>query len=527
MGVYLNPGSDKFQMARRSEIYVDKSLMIAYLNRVIQTEDRFVCVSRPRRFGKSMAANMIAAYYDRTVDSEMFHGMQIEHEASFHAYCDKFDVIQINMQDFLSQAQDMDGFLTLLEKSLMWDLLQEYSDYKYFDDTHLVRSMADVYRQTQRPFVIVIDEWDCIFREYRDRKDWQEMYLDFLRAWLKDKSYVALAYMTGILPIKKYGTHSALNMFTEFSMTNAGPLAPFVGFTEQEVKALCHEHKMDFEECKAWYDGYRFEEVGSVYNPRSVVQCMKFHKYDTYWNKTETFEALKIYIDMDYDGLKEAIMGLMANAPKMIDTGNFTNDMTTFHDMDDVLTLLVHLGYLGYDFNTGSVFIPNQEIMREYVSATKSGGWDVIARSIKASSALLEATLAEDTEAVAKGVEEAHFETSHLQYNDENALSYTLSLAYYAARQKYAMIRELPSGKGFADMAFLPRPQYAMLPAFLVELKWNQSAKAAIQQIKEKQYPKLLEDYTGELLLVGINYDKETREHSCVIERIHHGKVPL
>ena len=518
MGVYLNPGSDKFQMARRSEIYVDKSLMIAYLNRVIRTEDRFVCVSRPRRFGKSMAANMISAYYDRTSAAELFRGMQIEQEASFNDHYGHYDVIQINMQDFLSQTQNIDDFLKLLKKSIMWDLLEEYPTHKYFDDTDLFRSMSDLYRQTQRQFVIIIDEWDCIFREYRDRKDWQEKYLDFLRAWLKDKSYIALAYMTGILPIKKYGTHSALNMFTEFSMTNAGPLAAYVGFTEQEVKALCQEHQMDFEECKAWYDGYRFEEVGSVYNPRSVVQCMKFHKYDTYWNKTETFEALKIYIDMDYDGLKEAIMGLMSSDPREINTGNFSNDMITFNDMDDVLTLLVHLGYLGYDFSAGSVFIPNQEIMREYVNATKTGGWDMVSRAIKASEALLQSTLAMDTEAVAKGIESAHFETSHLQYNDENALSYTLSLAYYTARQKYTIVREFPTGKGFADLVFLPRPNYASLPAMIIELKWDDTAKTALAQIKDKKYPKVLEPYSGEMILAGISYEKKTKKHSCVIE---------
>ena len=511
MGIYLNPGSDKFQMARRSEIYVDKSLMIAYLNRVIRTEDRFVCVSRPRRFGKSMAANMISAYYDRTSAAELFRGMQIEQEASFNDHYGHYDVIQINMQDFLSQTQNIDDFLKLLKKSIMWDLLEEYPTHKYFDDTDLFRSMSDLYRQTQRQFVIIIDEWDCIFRECRDRKDWQEKYLDFLRAWLKDKSYVALAYMTGILPIKKYGTHSALNMFTEFSMTNAGPLAAYVGFTEQEVKALCQEHQMDFEECKAWYDGYRFEEVGSVYNPRSVVQCMKFHKYDTYWNKTETFEALKIYIDMDYDGLKEAIMGLMSNDSREINTGNFSNDMTTFNDMDDVLTLLVHLGYLGYDFSSGSVFIPNQEIMREYVNATKTGGWDMVSRAIKASEALLQSTLAMDTEAVAKGIENAHFETSHLQYNDENALSYTLSLAYYTARQKYTIVREFPTGKGFADLVFLPRPKYASLPAMIIELKWDNTAKTALAQIKDKKYPKTLETYSGDMILAGISYEKKTK----------------
>ncbi|MBR6267850.1 MAG: AAA family ATPase, partial [Selenomonadaceae bacterium] len=313
MGIYLNPGDEKFIMAQRSPIYVDKSGMIAYLNHVLRTEERFVCVSRPRRFGKSMAANMIAAYYGHTVDTgKTFQGMNITNDASFQEHTGKYDVIHLNMQDFLSRTRDMQEFLNLLQKRVLRDLLKTYPNVDYFNGADLAESMSDIYENTRRPFVIVIDEWDCIFIEYKDRKDWQEKYLDFLRSWLKDKAYVGLAYMTGILPIKKYGTHSALNMFREFSMTDAGPLAEYTGFTEAEVRKLCKSYQMDFEECKAWYDGYHFNEAGSIYSPCSVVQSMLSHKYSTYWNQTETFEALKVYIDMNYDGLREAVIALMA-----------------------------------------------------------------------------------------------------------------------------------------------------------------------------------------------------------------------
>ena len=520
MGVYLNPGGEKFKIARRSKIYVDKSGIIAYLNEVIRTEDRFVCVSRPRRFGKSMAANMIAAYYDRTADvRENFQSLKIADDENFSVHFGKYDVIQINMQDFLSGSGDIDKLLQKLTKSILWDLLDEYPDCRYFDNTDLVRSISDVYLCTKRPFIIIIDEWDCIFREYKNHKDWQNKYLDFLRYWLKDKSYVALAYMTGILPIKKYGTHSALNMFKEFSMEHPRELAEFVGFTGEEVRALCREYKRNFDECQAWYDGYRFAEVGEVYNPRSVVEAMSSGVFDTYWNQTETFEALKIYIDMDYDGLREAIIALMSGEKRQINTHNFVNDMTTFADKDDILTLLIHLGYLGYLADSNNVFVPNQEIMIEYGSAVRAGGWDKITAALKQAEELLTATLNLDNDAVAKGIEDAHFETSHLQYNDENALAYTLSLAYYTARQKYVVVREMPTGKGFADLVFLPRPKYAALPALIIELKWNMSATTAIKQIKAKKYPQILEDYTGEILLVGISYDKADRRHTALIER--------
>ena len=520
MGIYLNPGSDNFQMARSSEIYVDKSGLIAYLNSVINTEDRFVCVSRPRRFGKSMAANMIAAYYDRTVDNaQVFQGLEICEAESYDKQGSQYDVIQINMQDFLTASETFAEFLGELERAVLWDLLEEYPDFRYYDRENLSRTMADIYRQTRRRFVVVIDEWDCVFREYKERKDWQEKYLDFLRGCLKDKRYVALAYMTGILPIKKYGTHSALNMFTEFSMTGPGPLAAFAGFTEKEVASLCRKYGMDFEECKNWYDGYHFAKAGAVYNPRSVILAMKFRKFDAYWNRTETFEALKIYIDMNYDGLREAIIALMAGERRAIDTGNFSNDMTTFHAMDDVLTLLVHLGYLGYDAAAGEVYIPNKEIAQEFVNATRTGGWEEVARALKMSGELLQATWDMDAARVAEGIEVAHLETSHLQYNDENALSYTLSLAYYTARQKYAVVREFPTGKGFADLVFLPRRQYDV-PAMIVELKWNLTAKTALGQIRAKDYPQALKDYAGKILLVGIAYDKNTRKHSCEIEEM-------
>lgn len=267
MGLFLNPGDDLFQEAIRSEIYVDKTGLLNYTNKVIRTSKKYLCVSRPRRFGKSMAASMVAAYYDRTVDArETFSGLEITQADTFEAQRNKYDVIQLNMQNFLSRTHDMDEFLKLLKKSILWDVLTEYPDYRYFDDKDLIRTLNDVFAQSKRPFVIIIDEWDCVFREYRDNKEWQKLYLDFLRDWLKDNSSVALVYMTGILPIKKYGTHSALNMFREFSMEDPLELAPYVGFTDNEVKALCSRYSRSYEECRRWYDGYSFPTIAEVYN---------------------------------------------------------------------------------------------------------------------------------------------------------------------------------------------------------------------------------------------------------------------
>jgi len=523
MGIYLNPGGDSFGMAVQSDIYVDKTGILAYLNSILGTEKRFVCISRPRRFGKSMTANMIAAYYDRTSDGDsLFGDLSISKHPSFLQHRRKYDVIQLNMQDFLSSAETMENMLHLLQKSILWDLLEEYPDFRYFDTTNLIRTMSDIYQNTKRRFILVIDEWDCVFREYKERTDDQKRYLDFLRAWMKDKPYIGLAYMTGILPIKKYGSHSALNMFWEFSMENPSVLAKYVGFTEDEVKDLCISYDMDFAECKSWYDGYRFQNGISVYNPRSVVGAMTTKVFDTYWNRTETYEALKIYLDMNFDGLRESVLSLLANERVQIDTGTFSNDMTTLNRADDVMTLLVHLGYLGYDFGTKEVFIPNREITQEYVNAlVGSTGWKEVIDAVRASDRLLQATLEQDADMVATGIEKAHAAMSHLQYNDENSLSCAISLAYYSAKRFYDIIREFPTGKGYADLVFLPRPQHAEKPAIIIELKWNRDVSVAIRQIKEKGYAQALEAYKGKILLVGITYDKRNRKHNCEIEEYH------
>ena len=527
MGIYLNPRSERFQTSLRSEIYVDKSMLIAQMNRRVRTEQKFICVSRPRRFGKSMAAEMLAAYYRSGEDTApLFDGLKIAGEASYREHLNRYDVVKINMQEFLSSTHDMDEMLKKLRKYVLFDLLEQYEHLRFRDESDLIQVMKDIFSKTNRPFVILIDEWDCLFREYAHNTEAQKKYLDFLRAWLKDQSYVALAYMTGILPIKKYGSHSALNMFSEYSMTNPRELAEYFGFTETEVRELCTAYNMSFEEARAWYDGYELvtqhadgQTMYSMYSPKSVVDAMLSHTYDTYWNQTETYEALKVYIQMNMDGLKDAVVKMLAGERVEINTGTFSNDMTTFAGRDDVLTLLVHLGYLSYRRSDKTVCIPNKEVSQEYVNAISTMDWNEVMRAIQASKKLLEALWAMDGEAVAKGIDKAHEEISILQYNDENSLSCTINLAFYYAREYYTINRELPTGKGFADICLIPRKLHADKPAAIIELKKDKDAQGAIDQIRQKRYVSALEDYKGNLLLVGINYDKD-KNHSCVIEKM-------
>ena len=526
MGIYLNPDSSKFEEAVNSDIYIDKTGLLIYTNSVLHTMQKYICISRPRRFGKSIAANMLTAYYSRGCDAEqLFSQFEISKDMDFKKYLNQYDTISVNMQEILSRSHNVCELISRFGGLIIRDLKNEYPDVDYFDDTDVIECMQDVYAQKKQPFIIIIDEWDCIFREYKENKEAQEKYLDFLRDLLKNQPYCILAYMTGILPIKKYGEHSALNMFDEYSMTNQRELAEFTGFTEQEVQELCPQYDMSYDKMKQWYDGYDLKGI-QIYNPRSVVMSLSGHDFDSYWTKTETYEALKKYIQMDMYNLKELVTRLIAGSSIEINPDKFQNDMTTFASADDVLTLLVHLGYLTYDFDTCTVHIPNQEVQKEFINCIEDGGWEPVMDAIRKSEELLAATIRGEEETVARMIENAHQEnTSILAYNDENSLACVIALAYYSAKKNYVVYRELAGGKGFADMVFVPR-KTTQTPAIVVELKWNQTAEAAITQIKRKQYVESLKDYRGEVILVGINYESKElkkddyKKHSCKIERI-------
>ena len=522
MGIYINPGNDSFKEAVRSKIYVDKTGLIACTNERINTTEKYICVSRPRRFGKSMALNMLAAYYSCGCDSMgLFAGRKIENDPTFEEHMNQYDVIFLNMQQFLIGAKNQE-ITEYLELAVLEELQEKYEDFIKTPDIGLADALRKIYATTGKKFVFLIDEWDCVMRERQESEALQKQYLDILRNLLKYQPYVALAYMTGILPVKKYGQHSALNMFWEYSMTDQSFFEEYTGFTEDEVEELCRQYAMDFAEAGNWYDGYRFTEFQHIYNPKSVVEAMRRHRFSNYWTSTETYDALKIYMDMDYDGLREGIVQMLGGEHIKVNTLSFQNDMRNFRTKDDVLTLLIHLGYLAYDSEREEAFIPNREIVREFENAMSVGGWSEVVRVLKASEKLLEDTLRCDEKSVAEGLDRAHTEVaSILTYNDENSLGCAISLAYYSARKDYQIIRELPTGRGFADVVFLPLP-FSQKPALVVELKYDKSADTAIRQIKERHYTQALESYVGEILLIGVNYDRDSKNklHSCVIEKM-------
>ena len=522
MGEFFNPDNLGFQYALNSKIYVDKTMLIENTNSVINTNDRYVCVSRPRRFGKSITAEMLVSYYSRGCDSkDMFQDLKISKASDFERHLNKYNVFHLNMDLFLTKSKNIESMISTITSTLIKEVKEAYPEFKNARWRDLEEACTAIFKETKIPFIFIIDEWDCVLREYQKDKEKHKEYLEFLKLLFKDKKYLALAYMTGILPIKKYGKHSALNMFTEISMIEPDEYAEFTGFTEEEVKVLCKKYNMCFEDIKKWYNGYDLMGI-STYNPRSVVMSLNKHRLGDFWTSTETYEALTKYIEMNFDGLKDAIALLIAGQKVKVVTNSFTNDMVTFNSKHDILTLLIHLGYLTYNYDTQEAWIPNNEILKQFATTIEDLSWLEVSKALLISDELLKATLACDGDKVAQLIDVAHSDnTSILKYNDENSLACVISIAYYSARRHYDIYRELPAGKGYADLVFVPRKNVDM-PAMIVELKYDKSADTAIKQIKDRNYSNGLKDYHGEVLIVGINYNKDdiTKKHSCKIEKL-------
>jgi len=524
MGRFLNPGNKAFQKTLKSEIYVDKTMLLAYTNKVIGSDMACICNSRPRRFGKSITANMLAAYYSRGCDSfDMFSTLKVGRLDSFETNLNKYDVIHIDVQWCMMDAGEVQNTVKYINNGILDELIIAYGDVIPDTVKTAYGAMSYINAATGNTFVIIIDEWDVLIRDEANNKELQEEYINFLRGMFKGTEptkYIALAYLTGILPIKKLKTQSALNNFEEFTMLDAGALASYIGFTDDEVKQLCKKYDRDYEAVKNWYDGYMLSGK-HVYNPKAVVSVMMRGSFQSYWSQTGTYESLIPLIDMDFDGLRAAIISMISGNEIKVRTTTFQNDMVSFKNKDDVLTLLIHLGYLAFNQKNQMAYIPNEELRNELMDAVEENKWDEIIQFERQSIDLFNATINKDVNTVAAKIEQIHMEyTSVIQYNDENSLSSVLAIAYLGTMNYYFKpVRELPTGRGFADFVYIPKPEYINdYPALVVELKWNKNADTAMQQIRERQYPNSLLQYTGNVLLVAINYDEKTKEHVCKIE---------
>ena len=526
MGTYINIGNAGFKSARNGE-YVDKSALIAAVNKTLASERQFSCVSRCRRFGKSMAAKMLYAYYDHSCDSRsLFADLQIANDPSFEKHLNKYAAIYLDMTDFVSKYKD-DSIVEKLDAALLEDVSKAYSDVSVQANDRLMDYLLRVSMEKEERFVFIIDEWDAICREFASGTKAMDDYVGWLRRMFKSVSannVFAAVYMTGILPIKKYNTQSTLNNFVEYSMIDPGNMATFFGFTHEEVCQLAAKHQMDFSELEKWYDGYQIGDQQSMFNPNSVMQALLRHRCRSYWGRTGAYDTVARYIEMNFEGLKDDVIAMLGGDRVKVDSTTFGNDMKEVHSRDDVLTLLIHLGYLSFDWNSEECYIPNREVASEMANAVKAVKWKNVIDALQASEHLLRSLLAADADAVARGVEAAHDEhTSILSYNNENSMACVLSLAFYAARNDYHLHREYATGKGFADLVLIPRKNVTS-PAVVIELKYGDTAETALTQIHQRNYPAKIAEYTGDLLLVGISYDRQTKQHTCQIERMSKDK---
>ncbi len=529
MGTYLNPGNSGFKEKINTE-YVDKTGLIGLINRTIETNNKLTCISRPRRFGKSYAAQMLCAYYDKTCDShKMFEGFEVAETQMYETHINKYHVISLDISGFVSAAKKKERPLREVPRNIDLALLAElHRLYPETDEnTELNDALLELVRRTKTKIVFVIDEWDSLIREAKDDPEAQEIYLNLLRAWFKNNNFtpeaIAAAFMTGILPIKKDGSQSAISDFKEYTMIKPRQFGEYVGFTENEVRELCREHDVSFDLMKQWYDGYDFRNVGAVYNPNSVMQAIDNDDFDSYWTETSAAEGLMEYISKPYNGMTKTIAELIGGVDVKVNTNGFANDLVTFRGRDDVLTLMIHLGYLACNAESKTVYIPNEEIRLEFQKAVRDVDHEATLQRLHESDRLFLDTIRMNEEAVAAQIEKIHREeTAPLHYNKEDSLRSVIKLGYYTYRDHYLQLEELPSGDGYADIIYLPKHD-SDWPLLVIELKWNKSADAAIDQIKARRYPEILKDYGGEILLVGISYDKDAstgkRKHSCSIEK--------
>ncbi len=512
---FIDYGNSDFRSVINSD-FVDKSGLINVLNEKIDSEKRYICISRPRRFGKSVAAKMLYAYYDRSSDShKLFEGLEITKSPDYEKHLNKYPTIYLDWNYFATNKTST--VVKDAQKAIIEDLKTAYPFVK--ESENLMVALTEITGHTGDRFIFIIDEWDMLVRDVDE--DVQKEYVNLLRSLFKSNvanKVFLLVYMTGILPIIKTETQSALNNFDEFSVIRPVKTDKYYGFTLNEVEALCQKHGMNLELMKHAYDGYIIGKEKSMFNPNSVMMAIEDGEYNSHWSKTASFSTIERYLNTDADQVRTKIINMMNGGEEFVRVSSFRNDMKNIYTSDDVLTLLTHLGYLSYNPENQKVRIPNTEVAEEFENAVRLAGWGELSKAVDLSRQLLDDTINLRKEKVARAFDDYHFEASSLlEFNDENSMRCAITLAYYAAKPFYKIFHELPTGKGFADMVFIPLPS-TPFPAIVVELKYDKSADSAIDQIKRKDYPKSLKGFSKQIVLCGINYNKATSKHEVEME---------
>ena len=523
MGIYLNPNANAFLDDKNTKIYVDKSLIVKELNELVSSKNDFVCISRPRRFGKSMAGNLVSAYYSKGCDTRhVFSQMKLGKGDGWDKYLNRFNVIKLDMNGMYQNAVSKELAIEEINETVRDEFVKQFPNVQFKSTDNIAKCVRRVYDEVGEKFVIIIDEYDVLVRENVSEALF-EKYLSFLNGLFKDASLrpaIALAYITGIFPIVRDKIQSKLNEFDEYTIINPLQFAGKIGFTKEEVACLCDQYEMDKDECERWYDGYKISDKVELYNPLSVVKALRAHEFDNYWTATSSFVSLKQWIMMDFDGVRQDIISMIAGKSVPVNVLKFENTIQSINCKDNVFTYLIHLGYLAYNRKEKTCCIPNMEIRTEWINCIEDeADYGSVMSIVNASKQLLDDTINGDAEAVANALGASHTEvTSNLTYNDEYCFQSAICLAYFYATTRYTLVKELPTGKGYADLVLIPYlPNF---PAMVIELKCNQTAGTALQQIKDKNYSHALNQYKGDLLFVGINYDKTTKVHTCRIEKM-------
>ncbi|MBR1536290.1 MAG: AAA family ATPase [Treponema sp.] len=530
MGIYLNPRNDNFKEFLNSEIFVDKTMILSVLNGIMKGAGKYICISRPRRFGKTYAANIISSYYSKGCDSrKLFERCKISKDASFESNLNKFNVIKLDINSEYRNTANKNNLISEMTADIRDEFIEQFPDITFTEKDSIAKCILKVFDKTGEKFVILMDEYDVLVRENVEQ-DLFNQYLDFLNGLFKSDTLrpaIALAYLTGILPIVRDKVQSKLNNFDEYTILNAGKLSEYTGFTTEEVRGLCLKYNIDFEECRRWYDGYNlvwFEDGKKkeceIYNPESVVKTMLNHKFFNYWSKTSSYEVISDRLNQNFAGTKDDVIKMIAGEDIDVNVTTYKNTINAFTTKNDIFTYLMHLGYLSYDDSKETCRIPNKEVLKEWTNAVSvTSDYSVTDSIISSSKELLEETINCNESAVAKALDESHIHvTSNRSYNNEDALQSAIYLSYIYALNKYTIVREMTAGKGFADVAFIPFVEN--MPAMIIELKRNDCADSAIKQIKKKRYFDSLTSFHGNLLFVGINYDEKTKLHECRIEKL-------
>jgi len=521
MSYFLNniDKKNEFTLMCIEDYFVDKTELITKLNTTVNKKDRFICITRPRRFGKSVNAAMLASYYAKNLDTkDVFDKLNVSKCDSYMDHLNKHNVIYMSLNTSNFNFKTYEEYLNYFVNNLISDMKEFCPDVNPND--YLSDMIRSAYQKTGEGFIFIIDEWDYIHTNKLFTSDERANFSEFLTDILKDRPYVEFAYMTGVLPIAKYPSGSSLNMFDQYDALEDPLYGDYFGFTQSEVDYLCSkQNKISVEQLKEWYNGYLNDAGDSIYNPMSVCNALNRGKCTNYWGNTVPLNEITDYVVHDIDGIRKYILRLAAGETIEMELFGYNSENPNVNTKNKILSLMVIGGFLAY--HEKQIFIPNREVMKKFETLLLTPEMGNISRILEKSKDLLNATINQDEDTVAKLIDEAHTNNSdYFNYNNENTLSCIISIAYFAAKDKYNIKREDTTGKGRADFSFLPLNP--MDTAFILELKVTGSVEEAMDQIKSRDYKSTLSAYCGKKLAVAIYYDEDSKDkkHFVKIEEL-------